>query len=103
MSADSWDVWCDGGPARPRRPRRPPRCLRTERMRRAFGVVGGVWALLHLYVGMRLVGHGALGPGAEAGEWLALGALAAAPFAAFGAMRANRVRWAGAVQWIGFT
>lgn len=66
-------------------------------------VIGGVWVLLHAYVGLRLLGETGMGPAADGILWLLLAALAAAPFAAFATMRAGRGPWAGAVQWVGFT
>jgi predicted MPP superfamily phosphohydrolase len=72
-------------------------------MRRALVVIGSLWTLLHVYVGIRLVGPAGLGRGAILAAWLALAALAFAPLAALAAMRAARTTWGRLVHWVGFT
>ena len=64
-------------------------------MRRRLLVPGGVWVLLHVYIGVRLLGSTALDAGGLALAWAGLLLLALAPFVAFFARRS--------VQWAGFT
>jgi uncharacterized protein len=66
-------------------------------------VVGGVWVLLHVYVGQRLLAHLPLGLAARSAGWTAVLALALAPFAAFVASRAGRGSGKPVLAWAGFT
>jgi hypothetical protein len=70
---------------------------------RRLVVVGGVWALLHVYVGQRLLAHLPLGVVARIAGWTAVLALALAPFAAFVASRAERGSGRPVLAWAGFT
>jgi predicted MPP superfamily phosphohydrolase len=70
-------------------------------MRRRFWVIASVWTLLHVYVGVRLFGHGIL-----RGEWLvvvwgALAFLTVAPLAALFGRKA--LPFTSAVQGVAFT
>src|SRR5579862_2752848 len=72
-------------------------------MRRALMVGGSLWTLLHVYVGLRLIGPVGLGWPETLGAWLGLVTLAFAPVGALAAMRAAWTPWGRLVQWIGFT
>ncbi len=72
-------------------------------MRRRLLVIGGVWMLLHAYMGARLLSHAALGPGSLTLAWGALLLLALGPFAAFFALREGDSPLGAALQWTGFT
>jgi uncharacterized protein len=66
-------------------------------------VIGGMWILLHVYAGMRLLDHAELAAGPLALAWSVLALLALAPFGVLYAMRARAFPMATAVHWIGFT
>src|SRR6266550_4024140 len=72
-------------------------------MGRRLLVIGGVWMLLHAYMGARLLNHAALGPGSLTLAWGALLLLALGPFAAFFALREGDSPLGAALQWTGFT
>src|SRR5881396_1979188 len=72
-------------------------------MRRRVLVIGAVWALLHVYMGARLLAHAGVGAGWLALAWGTLLLLALAPFGAFFALRAEESRLGTALQWAGFT
>ena len=59
-------------------------------MVRRLLLVGTVWLLLHVYVGVRLLGHAPLAAGWRALGWAGVLLLALAPFAAFFSGRAER-------------
>jgi predicted MPP superfamily phosphohydrolase len=65
--------------------------------------VGGVWILLHVYAGVRLLGHAELSAGPLTLAWSVLALLALAPFGVLYAMRARRLPLATTVHWVGFT
>ena len=66
-------------------------------------IVAGLWALLHAYVGQRLLAHTPLAVGWRALGWGVIALLALAPFAAFLAARSPRVPLRGALERAGFT
>jgi uncharacterized protein len=66
-------------------------------------MIGGAWILLHVYAGVRLLGHAELAAGPLALAWGVLALLALAPFGVLFAMRAERLPLPAAVHWIGFT
>jgi len=72
-------------------------------MRRRVLGIGAVWALLHVYMGARLLAHAGVGAGWLALAWGTLLLLALAPFGAFFALRAEESRLGTALQWAGFT
>jgi predicted MPP superfamily phosphohydrolase len=72
-------------------------------MRARVFMIGSVWILLHLYAGVRLLGHAELEARPLALACGALALLALAPFGVLSAMRARRLPLATAVHWIGFT
>src|SRR3989442_8595916 len=61
-------------------------------------IVGGLWALFHVYVGQRLLAHAPLALGWRALGWGVIALLALAPFAAFFAARSRRVPLTGALE-----
>jgi predicted MPP superfamily phosphohydrolase len=69
--------------------------------RRLLGI-GGVWALLHVYVGVRLLGGAGLGAVSLGLAWAGVLLLALAPFAALFAGRMQRVPFRTALEWTGF-
>src|SRR5213592_1572064 len=75
----------------------------SRRMARRLLVIGGIWALLHVYVGVRLLGHAGLGPAPLALACTGVLLLVVAPFAAFFAGRAQGVPFRAALEWTGFT
>jgi len=66
-------------------------------------MIGGAWILLHVYAGVRLLGHAELAAGPLALAWGVLALLALAPFGVLFAMRAERLPLPAAVHWIAFT
>ena len=72
-------------------------------MLRRLLIVIGLWTLLHLYVGKRLLGHVPVDGVWHVAGWIAILLLALAPFAAFYAGRAERVAAKPALEWAGFT
>jgi hypothetical protein len=66
-------------------------------------LIAGAWILLHVYAGVRLLGHAELAAAPLALAWSVLALLALAPFGVLFAMRARRLPLATAVHWIGFT
>jgi predicted MPP superfamily phosphohydrolase len=66
-------------------------------------VVTGVWSLLHLYVGQRLLSHTPLATGWRAAGWAAIVLLALAPFTVFFAGRARRRPLTAVLEWAGFS
>ena len=72
-------------------------------MARRILIVIGLWALLHLYVGQRLLAHAPLGPVERLLGWAAILLLALAPFGAFFAGRVERVPAKPVLEWAGFT
>ncbi len=66
-------------------------------------MIAGMWILLHVYAGMRLLGHVELAAGPLALAWGGVALLALAPFAVWFAMRARALPFATAVHWVGFT
>src|SRR5256885_7724116 len=79
------------------------RALLNLSMARRILIVIGLWALLHVYVGQRLLAHAPLGPVERVLGWAAILLLALAPFGAFFAGRAERVPAKPALEWAGFT
>ncbi len=74
-----------------------------RRVASRIAVIGSLWALLHVYVGLRLLGHAPLGDAARPLAWAGLMLLALAPFGALFAGRAERVAFRTALEWVGFT
>lgn len=72
-------------------------------MARRLAVVAGLWALLHLYVGQRLLAPAGIAPVWQGAGWMVMLLLALAPFAAFFAGRAGPVPAKPALEWAGFT
>jgi len=72
-------------------------------MARRILIVIGLWALLHLYVGQRLLAHAPLGPVERLLGWAAILLLALAPFGALFAGRVERVPAKPVLEWAGFT
>ncbi|PYP30706.1 MAG: hypothetical protein DMD47_09020, partial [Gemmatimonadetes bacterium] len=72
-------------------------------MARRIFIVIGLWTLLHVYVGQRLLAHAPLGPVERLLGWAAILLLALAPFGAFFAGRTERVPAKPALEWAGFT
>ena len=72
-------------------------------MRSRVFMIGGAWMLLHVYAGVRLLGHAELEAAPLALAWGVLALLALAPFGMLSAMRARALPLATAVHWIGFT
>src|SRR3989449_805285 len=72
-------------------------------MARRILIVIGLWTLLHVYVGQRLLAHAPLGPVERFLGWAAILLLALAPFGAFFAGRTERVPAKPALEWAGFT
>src|SRR5207247_330287 len=70
---------------------------------RRLMIVGGLWALFHVYVGQRLLAHAPLALGWRALGWGVIALLALAPFAAFFAARSRRGPLTGALERVGFT
>lgn len=68
-----------------------------------LAVVAGLWALLHLYVGQRLLAPVGITPVWQGAAWMVLVLIALAPFAAFFAGRAGPVPAKPALEWTGFT
>ncbi len=66
-------------------------------------IVTGVWSLLHLYLGQRLLTHAPLAAGWRAAGWAAVVLLALAPFTAFFAGRARRGPLTSVLEWAGFS
>src|SRR5438046_5032567 len=66
-------------------------------------IVGGLWALFHVYVGQRLLAHAPLALGWRALGWGVIALLALAPLAAFFAARPRRGPLTGALERVGFT
>ncbi len=66
-------------------------------------VVAGVWALLHLYVGQRLLGQAPLPLGGRLLGWAGILILVVAPFVAFYAVRAERLPGKAVLEAAGFT
>lgn len=66
-------------------------------------LVSGIWSLLHVYVGQRLLAHTSLAAGWRAAGWAVIVLLALAPFAAFFAGRVRRGRLTSALEWAGFS
>ena len=66
-------------------------------------LVTGVWSLLHLYLGQRLLTHTSLAAGWRALGWVAIVLLVLAPFAALFAGRTQRGRLTSALEWAGFS
>src|SRR5207247_5329878 len=79
------------------------RALINMSMARRILIVIGLWALLHLYVGQRLLPHAPLGPVERLLGWAAILLLALAPFGALFAGRVERVPATPALEWAGFT
>src|SRR3989441_11348124 len=79
------------------------RAFPSMSMARRIFIVIGLWTLLHVYVGQRLLGHAPLGPVERLLGWAAILLLALAPFGAFFAGRAERVPAKPAFEWAGFT
>src|SRR6266702_2837822 len=65
-------------------------------------VIGGLWVLLHLYVGQRLLAHAPIGEAWRLAGWTAVVVLALAPFAVFFAGRARRVPGNPVLEQAGF-
>lgn len=65
--------------------------------------VAGLWALLHVYVGQRLLAPAGIAPLWQGAGWIVMVLLALAPFAAFFAGRAGRVPVKPTLEWVGFT
>ena len=74
-----------------------------RRLASGVAVVATLWTLLHVYVGTRLLGHGALAGVPLAVGWAGVVLLALAPFLALFASRSERVPFKAALQWTGFT
>jgi len=74
-------------------------------MRKRLYLIGGVWTLLHVYIGARLFPAIGLADGALGLAWGALLLLALAPFGAVFAFRRERGGGAPAtaLEWVGFT
>jgi len=72
------------------------------RMARRLVVIGGIWVLLHVYVGARLLGGAGLGAVSLGLAWAGVLLLALAPFAALFAGRMQRVPFRAALEWTGF-
>lgn len=70
--------------------------------RRVF-IISGLWMLLHLYVGQRLLVHAPIGGAWRAAGWIGILLLALAPFAAFFAGRTERMAGKPVLEWAGFT
>jgi uncharacterized protein len=69
-------------------------------------VVSGVWALLHVYLGVRLLAHTPVALGWRLLGWSVIVLLALAPYAVFFAGRlgrADRLPWKSSLERIGFT
>jgi predicted MPP superfamily phosphohydrolase len=66
-------------------------------------VISGVWMVLHAYVGVRLLGHGALTGGLLVLGWAALLLLGFAPLGLLLSMRGKPGRVATVMSWVGFT
>ncbi len=66
-------------------------------------LVTGVWSLLHLYLGQRLLTHTPLAVGWRAAGWAVILFLAVAPFTAFFAGRARRGSLTAVLEWAGFS
>lgn len=79
--------------------------MKTERRRIRAGivVVAGIWTLLHLYVGQRLLGQTPLELGWRLLGWVGISLLVLAPFVALGAARSERLPARRAVEVAGFT
>ena len=75
----------------------------SRRMARRLLVIGGIWALLHVYVGVRLLGHAGLGSAPLALACTGVLLLVVAPFAAFFAGRVEGVPFRAVLEWAGFT
>ena len=72
-------------------------------MRRRISVIGLIWALLHAYIGVRLLPPLHLPPAALAAATVLLLCVAAAPFAAFLVWREDERPLGRAAHWIGYT
>ena len=72
------------------------------RMARRLVVIGGIWTLLQVYVGARLLGRPGLGPVSLGFAWAGVLLLALAPFAALFAGRMQGVPFRAALEWTGF-
>lgn len=72
-------------------------------MRSRVFVIGAVWILLHVYAGVRLLGHAELAAGPMALACVILTLLALAPFGVLSVMRARPFPMTTVVHWIGFT
>jgi uncharacterized protein len=66
-------------------------------------IVWGVWALLHAYVGQRLLAPVPLGTPAWVAGWGLVVLLAVAPLAAFAGLRSRRAGATAGLEWVGFT
>src|SRR5438876_594399 len=74
----------------------------SGRMARRLVVIGGIWVLLQVYVGARLLGRAGLGPVSLGFAWAGVLLLALAPFAALFAGRMQGVPFRAALEWTGF-
>jgi predicted MPP superfamily phosphohydrolase len=72
-------------------------------MRVRVAVLSGVWMLLHVYVGVRLLGQGAVSGWAAVAAWAGLLLLGLAPLGLLLSMRAAPNRPATGIRWVGFT
>ncbi|HYK83082.1 MAG TPA: metallophosphoesterase [Gemmatimonadales bacterium] len=72
-------------------------------MVRRLIIIGGLWTLLHGYVGQRLLAQAPIGAMARGAGWLVIVLLAVAPFAAFRAGRGEHRPWRSALVGTGFT
>lgn len=72
-------------------------------MRSRVFIIAGVWILLHLYAGLRLLSHAELTAGPLLLAWGILALLALAPFGVLFALRARELPLATAVHWVSFT
>lgn len=65
-------------------------------------IITGVWSLLHLYLGQRLLTHTPLAIGWRIAGWAAIVLLALAPFTAFFAGRTRPGPLTSVLEWAGF-
>src|SRR5437667_10231420 len=77
--------------------------MKTETKHRAILVIAGLWTLLHVYVGQRLLAQTSLAPGWRALGWIGILLLVLAPFVALGAGRTERLPAKRGLERAGFT
>src|SRR2546426_7370900 len=77
--------------------------MKTETKHRAILVIAGLWTLLHVYVGQRLLAQTSLAPGWRALGWIGILLLVLAPFVALGAGRTERLPAKRGLEVAGFT